>query len=412
MMMNQTFGDPRRQAHKGSLLASVPVFVEQMQAKGYAAASVKISIRLVKDFAAWLDQRGVESHSLSAKHVADYLGDRWLQRRRRRGDAFTLHAFARFVAPDGYKASFEQDVAISPARRVRLEFEQYLLRERGLAAASIRLYGDSVKRFLESAFGDAEVRLDQLTAPDVIRFVQADAARLRHPKRAQVMTTALRSFLQYGRYRGEIVVDLHTCVPTVANWSMAGIPKALSPPQVHSLLAGCDRQSSAGRRDYAMLMLISRLGLRAGEVVELTLDDLDWSEGTIRIRGPARRVDCLPLPADVGAALVDYLRHGRPACASRNVFIRSRAPQRALLGPSAVSCIVFRALRRAGIDSPTKGAHLLRHSLATQMLGGGASLGEIAEILRHRNPQTTTIYAKVDLVALHTLALPWPGDVQ
>ena len=270
----------------------------------------------------------------------------------------------------------------------------------------------SVERFLESAFGDAEVRLDQLTAPDVIRFVQADAARLRHPKRAQVMTTALRSFLQYGRYRGEIVVGLHTCVPTVANWSMAGIPKTISPPQVHSLLAGCDRQSSAGRRDYAMLVLISRLGLRASEVVELTLDDLDWTEGTIRIRGPARRVDCLPLPADVGAALVDYLRHGRPACASRNVFIRSRAPQRALLGPSAVSCIVFRALRRAGIDSPSKGAHLLRHSLATQMLGGGASLGEIAEILRHRNPQTTTIYAKVDLASLHTLALPWPGGVQ
>ena len=410
--MTQTFRNPCHQAHNGSLLASVPVFVVQMQAKGYAAASMKIATRLVKDFAAWLDQRGVESHSLSAKHVADYLDDRWLHRRRRRGDAFTLHAFARFVAPDGYKASSEREVAISPARSVRQEFEQYLLRERGLAAASIRLYGDSVGRFLESAFGDTEVRLAQLTAPEVIRFVQAEAARLHHPKRAQVMTAALRSFLQYGRYCGEIVADLHACVPTVANWSMAGIPKTISPAQVHRLLGGCDRQSAAGRRDYAMLLLISRLGLRAGEVVELTLDDLDWREGAIRIRGPAQRVDRLPLPADVGAALVDYLRHGRPACASRNVFIRSRAPQRALLGPSAVSCLVCRALHRAGIDSPTKGAHLLRHSLATQMLGGGASLAEIAEILRHRNPQTTTIYAKVDLVSLHTLALPWPGGVQ
>jgi site-specific recombinase XerD len=222
----------------------------------------------------------------------------------------------------------------------------------------------------------------------------------------------LRSFLQYGRFHGEIVLDLHTCVPTVANWSMAGIPKTISLAQVHSLLGHCDRQSATGRRDYAMLLLISRLGLRASEVVELTLDDIDWTEGVIRIRGPAQRVDCLPLPADVGAALVNYLRHGRPACASRNVFIRSRAPHRALLGPSAVSCIVFRGLRRAGIDSPTKGAHLLRHSLATQMLGGGASLSEIAKILRHRNPQTTTIYAKVDLVSLHTLALPWPGGVQ
>jgi integrase/recombinase XerD len=412
MMMTRTFNDLRRQAQEGSLLASVQVFVEQMLADGYAAASMKISTRLVEDFAVWLDQRGVEGTSLSAKHVTDYLDDRWLHRRRRRGDAFTLHAFVRLVAPDGFKAISEREVAISLTCRVRQEFEQYLLRERGLAAATIRLYGESVERFLESAFGHAEVRLDRLTAPDVIRFVQADAARLHHPKRAQVMTTALRSFLRYGRYRGEIVGDLHTCVPTVASWSMAGIPKTISPAQVQILLGRCDRQSATGRRDYAMLLVISRLGLRASEVVELTLDDLDWIEGAIRIRGPAHRIDRLPLPADVGVALADYLRHGRPACASRNVFIRSRAPVRALLGPSAVSCIVLRALRRAGIDAPTKGAHLLRHSLATQMLGGGASLGEIAEILRHRNPQTTTIYAKVDLASLDTLALPWPGGVQ
>jgi len=222
----------------------------------------------------------------------------------------------------------------------------------------------------------------------------------------------VRSFLQYGRYLGDIRADLHASVPTVANWSMAGIPKSISASQVHSLLAQCDRRTAIGRRDYAVLLLLARLGLRGGEVVELTLDDLDWDEGAIRIRGPARRCDRLPMPADVGAALVDYLRDGRPACPARNVFIRSRAPRRGLLGPSAVSCIVFRALRRAGIESHCKGAHLLRHSLATQMLGNGASLSEIGEILRHRNPQTTTIYAKVDLASLHALALPWPGGVQ
>jgi site-specific recombinase XerD len=412
MMMTQTFVDPGPLTHQGTFLAFVQVFVEQMQAKGYAAASMKTSTRLVKEFAVWLDLQGIASQSLSAKHVVNYLDHRWLQRRRRRGDAFTLEAFARHVAPDEYECRPEQAIAISPALRVRHEFEWYLLHERGLAAASILLYGDSIGRFLDSVFGNAEVRLDQLTAPDIIGFVQTEAARLRHPKRAQVMTTALRSFLQYGRYRGEIVVDLQSCVPTVANWSMTGIPKTISPAQVQSLLGHCDRQSATGRRDYAMLLLISRLGLRASEVVNLTLDDLDWTEGAIHIRGPAQRVDRLPLPADVGAALVDYLRQARPDCASRNVFLRSRAPRRALLGPGSVSCIVFRALRRAGIESPTKGAHLLRHSLATQMLGGGASLGEIAEILRHRNPQTTTIYAKVDLVSLHTLALAWPGGVQ
>jgi integrase/recombinase XerD len=412
MMMTQTLRNPSRVPPQGSLLGTVQVFAEQMQAQGYAEASMKTSTRLVKDFAVWLDQHGIASQSLSAKHVADYLDHRWRKLRRRRGDAFTLEAFGQFVAPNGYKASSGQEAAISPARRVRQEFEQYLLCERGLAAASILLYGNSIERFLDSVFGASEVRLDQISAPDVIGFVQTEAARLNHPKRAQVMTTALRSFLQYGRYRGEIVVDLHTCVPTVANWSLAGIPRTISPAQVQRLLGGCDRQSATGRRDYAILVLISRLGLRASEVVQLTLDDLDWTEGAIRIRGPAQRADRLPLPADVGAALVDYLRHGRPDCTSRNVFIRSRAPQRALLGPSAVSCIVCRALRRAGIVSLTKGAHMLRHSLATQMLAGGASLGEIAEILRHRNPQTTTIYAKVDLASLHTLALPWPGGVQ
>ncbi len=411
--MTQTFKDPCRQLRKGSpFFASVQVFVEQMQAHGYAAGSVELATRLVKDFTSWLDQHGIEGRRLSATLVADYLEDRWRQFRRRRGDAFTLLAFARLVAPDGFRASSVQQIEISPARRVRQEFEQHLLDERGLAAATIRLYGDSAGRFLDSAFGEAEVRLDQLRATDVVRFVQVEAARLHHPKRAQVMTTALRSFLQYGRYRGEIVADLHACVPTVANWSKAGIPRSILPAQVQSLLERCDRHSATGRRDYAMLLLISRLGLRASEVVALMLDDIDWAEGSMRIRGPAQRVDRLPLPTDVGAALVDYLRHGRPACSTRNVFLRSRAPQRALLGPSAVSCIVFRALRRAGIDSPTKGAHLLRHSLATQMLGTGASLGEIAEILRHRNPQTTTIYAKVDLGSLHTLALPWPGGVQ
>jgi len=410
--MTQTFKNPCLQAQTGLFSASVQMFVEQMQTQGYAAASVKTSTRLVKDFTVWLDQRGIDGQGLSAQHATDYLNDRWLHRRRRRGDAFTLHAFIRLVAPDGGKARSEQEDTIATVLRVQQDFEQYLLRERGLAAASIHLYGDSVGRFLKNTFGDGEVRLNQITSTDVVRFVQVDAARLHHPKRAKVMTTALRSFLQYGRYRGDIVADLHSCVPTVANWSMAGIPKTISTSQVQSLLAGCDRQSIVGRRDYAMLLLISRLGLRAGEVVDLTLDDIDWNEGAISIRGPAQRVDRLPLPSDVGAALVDYLRHGRAACSARNVFIQIHAPRRALLGPSAVSCIVRRALLRAGIDSPSKGAHLLRHSLATQMLGGGASLAEIADILRHRNPQTTTIYAKVDLDSLHTLALPWPGGVQ
>jgi integrase/recombinase XerD len=412
MIMTQTFKGPCVRAQMASFSAFVQLFAEKLQAQGYMAESVKKSVRLVTDFVTWLDRRGVEDRSVVAAQIASYLNERWLQRRRRRGDAFTLHGFARLCAPAGYDEVSGQPAAIAPARRVRQEFEQYLLHDRGLAAASIRLYGDAVGRFLESLFGDGEVQLGRLTATDIVRVVQAEAARLQHAKRAKIMVSALRSFLQYGRYRGDITVDLHTCVPTVANWSKAGIPRTISASQVQSLLDGCDRGRAAGRRDYAILLLLARLGLRASEVVDLRLEHLNWDQGTIDIHGPAPRCDRLPLPPEVGAAIAAYLCDGRPACAVRNVFIRSRAPRRALLGPSAVSCVVCRALRRANIDSAFKGAHLLRHSLATQMLGSGASLGEIAEILRHRNPQTTTIYAKVDLVALHPLALPWPGGAQ
>jgi site-specific recombinase XerD len=412
--MFRSFKVARTQARQAGDSPSlfVQVFGEQLQAQGYAPASVRSATRLVKDFASWLDEQAVGCSDLLPTHAVDYLNYRWLHQRRRRGDAHTLRAFVRLVTAEGCAAQPTQPDPITPARGVRNEFEGYLLHQRGLAAATIGLYGDAVGRFLEQAFGDGEVRLGQLTAADVVRFVQADAARLHHPKRAKVMTTALRSFLQYGRYRGDISADLAACVPTVASWAMAGIPRTISTVEVQKLLAHCDRRSAAGRRDYAMLLLIARLGLRASEVVNLTLDDLDWDEGAIRIRGPAQRCDRLPMPADVGSALVDYLRQGRPECAVRNVFIRSRAPRRALLGPSAVSCVVCRALQRAGIDAPFKGAHLLRHSLATHMLGRGASLGEIGEILRHRNPQTTTIYAKVDLASLRTLALPWPGGAQ
>ena len=409
--MTQVFDFQQPVAVTGSFLALVPLLAEQMRASGYAPASMKISIGLVRGFAAWLDQRETCGPSVEASLVDEYLDERWQYRRRRRGDAFTLREFVRLVAVDNTTAT-ATPIAKTPRQHVLRKYEHYLLCERGLAPATIRLYGDAVGRFLAHAFGDGEVRLGEIAAVHVTRFVQLDAARLRHPKRAKVMTCALRSFLQYGRYIGDIHTDLHASVPTVAIWSMAGIPRSISAAQVHSLIAQCDRRTATGRRDYAVLLLLARLGLRAGEVVDLTLDDLDWDEGAIQIRGPAQRCDRLPMPADVGTALVEYLRDGRPACPARNVFIRSRAPHRELLGPSAVSCIVCRALRRAGIESPCKGAHLLRHSLATQMLGNGASLSEIGEILRHRNPQTTTIYAKVDLASLIALALPWPGGVQ
>lgn len=223
------------------------------------------------------------------------------------------------------------------------------------------------------------------------------------------MVTVLRSFFRFLYQRGHITSDLASAVPSVANWRLSQIPKSLRPDQVERLLASCDRQTPIGRRDYAILLLLARLGLRAGEVVALTLEDLDWETGVFTVHGKGNRREQLPLPEDVGEALVDYLRHSRPPCSSRRVFIRQRAPRQGFSSSAAIDDVVRRALARAGLNPPFKGAHLLRHSLATRMLGSGASLAEIGDILRHCCPETTQIYAKVDLSALRALAPPWPG---
>jgi integrase/recombinase XerD len=226
------------------------------------------------------------------------------------------------------------------------------------------------------------------------------------------MTTALRSFLHYARYRGDITLDLVAAIPSVANWSMSSIPRAIPAESVRQLLASFNRRTAQGRRDYAILLLLARLGLRASEVAFLELDDLDWEVGQVTVRGKRGARAALPLPADVGAAIAAYLQHGRPHSPSRRVFVRALAPAVGFAGPSAIACVVRDALERAGVNAPTKGAHQFRHALATQMLRRGASLSEIGEILRHRSPETTTIYAKVDLDALRPLALAWPGGAR
>jgi len=244
-----------------------------------------------------------------------------------------------------------------------------------------------------------------------LRFVRHQAARL-HRKRAKLMTTALRSFLRYARYCGELDVDLAAAVPVVPNWSMTTVPRAIAPDQVRQLLASIDRRSGTGRRDYAIVLLLARLGLRSGEVASLTLDDVDWKAGQLTVHGKSGRRNELPLPAEVGEAIAAYLQDGRPHSASRFVFLRAKAPVRGFRGASGIGSIVRHSLQRGGVDTPTMGAHQFRHGLATEMLRQGASLDEIGDVLGHRHPQTTSIYTKVDIEALRGLALPWPGSTR
>jgi len=193
---------------------------------------------------------------------------------------------------------------------------------------------------------------------------------------------------------------------------MTSIPRAIPPDQVRQLLSSINRRTAIGRRDYAILLLLSRLGLRSNEVVTLELGDIDWQAGRFSVRGKGGRRTELPLPHDVGKAIAEYLRYGRPRSTSRRVFLRGIAPIGGLRGQTAIASLIRQSLKRAGIKAPTNGAHQFRHSLATQMLLRGASLTEIGEVLGHRSPESTKLYARVDLEALRRLALPWPGGVR
>jgi site-specific recombinase XerD len=295
----------------------------------------------------------------------------------------------------------------SPIDRIVDAYEVYLREERALATATIVNYVPFVHDFLKHRFGTGAVKFSCLSADDVVRFVRHRAPTLLR-KRAKLMTSALRSFLNYARYCGEVDVDLAAAVPIVPNWSMTSIPRAIAPDQIRQLLASIDRRTGTGRRDYAILLLLARLGLRSGEVASLTLDDIDWEAGQLTAHGKSGRRNELPLPAEVGKAIAAYLKNGRPHSTNRFVFLRARAPVRGFQGASGIGSIVRHSLQRSGVDTLTMGAHQFRHGLATEMLRRGASLGEIGDVLGHRRPQTTTIYAKVDIQALRRLALPWP----
>jgi integrase/recombinase XerD len=284
-------------------------------------------------------------------------------------------------------------------------YRDYLLGERGVQPEVARGYIDLVRPFAERHAAGGSVGVRALTAGDVTAFLTAQARRLA-PKTAQRLATALRSLLRLWHLQGLTGGPLDQAVPQVAN-RRPGLPRPLEPGQVQAMLDFCDRATAAGRRDLAMLTLMARVGLRAGEVAGLRLDDSDWRAGEVTIGGKANRRDQLPLPSDVGEAVAAWLQDGRPPTAlDRTVFTRILAPHHGLTTGGVTQAVVA-AARRAGLG--TIYAHRLRHSAATAMLTEGGSLTEIGQVLRHRRPMTTASYAKVDTAALRALARPWPG---
>ena len=397
---------------EGPLSAHIAGFARWAREEGYAVLPRHRKVRLAACFSRWLGQKAISLRRVCSEHPARFLWSRARQVKIQQADAATLRQLLGFLRRQGVvPAEKIPPPRLTPAEQAVHEFERYSRNERMLAERSVDSYVPFVRKFLADRFGDGSVRLSCLCAGDVVRFVRRQAPRL-HLKRAKLLTTALRSFLHYARYRGEITSDLAAAVPTVANWSRPSIPRGIPADAVRRLLASVNRRTATGRRDYAILHLLARLGLRAGEVVRLKLEDIDWTAGSITVHGKGGRRSVLPLPPDVGSAIAAYLRHGRPRSSSRCVFLRTLAPFRGFLGSWSIAQLVRRNLARAGIQAPTQGAHQFRHALATEMLQHGASLAEIGDVLRHHSLETTKIYTAVNLDSLRALALPWPGGVR
>jgi integrase/recombinase XerD len=395
--------DPSRVRVEGPLAPYVDGFRVELAQQGYSGSTVAQHLRLMGHLSRWLAVRGLDGRAATPELVGAYLVQRraagYASLRSRRGLAPLLDYLRRYAG-----APRAVPVERNPVERVLLRYARFLQSERGLVQSTIRRNVELVRPFLTGRVRADGDDLCGLTAGDVAAFV---TAACQGPGRATAsrMATALRSLLRFLHVEGLIDRPLVEAVPPVAAWKLAGLPKTLRAEQVSALLATCDQDCLVGRRDFAILTLLVRLGLRAGEVAALRLDDIDWRRGEITVRGKGNRHERLPLPVDVGHAVASYLRADARVAAGREVFTRLRAPHGPMTSGAVTQMVASRG-RRAGFGPVY--AHRLRHTAATGMLRAGGTLSEIGQVLRHRHVLTTAIYAKTDLEGLRTLARPWP----
>lgn len=384
---------------EGPLARYAEGFRAELLGQGYTRGSAAHQIHLMAHLSRWLEAQGLESAALDERVAGDFAAAR-------RADGYAAQLSVRAVMP---LLGYLRALGMAPPRVPEPEapddcltgrFARYLARERCLAAESIRGYTGVARRFL------AEVEVEGLTGAEVTGFARRECGR-RGVASAKATVTGLRALLRFLYLDGQITAPLAGAVPSAACWQLSALPRGVSPADLARIVDSCDRHGVAGRRDYAIIVLLARLGLRAGEVAGLELGDINWRQGEIIVRGKGSRRDYLPLPADVGEAVAGWLAGGRPRnAAGPAVFVRLRPPH-GRLASTSVSCVVRRACARAGVAAA--GAHRLRHTAAIGMLAAGGTLAEIGQVLRHARPGTTAIYAKADLLALSPLARPWPG---
>lgn len=396
---------------EGPLAPYFEPYSEYLVDRGYSQVSYWKKTFLVSEFSCWLDREKIAASEITAEHEEAFLRYNAECRCPKRGDPIALSGITSWLHENGV---IEGKPIASPATseidRILQQYISYLHEDRGLASTTIENYAGYARRFLVDMCGAEELKLGSMRASQITDYVRRNAPQDRTFASAKDTVTALRSFLRFARYRDYIQTDLATAVPSVAGWSMASIPRAMPADCVRRLLDESKTwRSPAGLRNRAILLLLARLGLRAREIVCLELGDIDWSEGCLSVHGKGRQERPLPLPHDVGQAIASYLKDGRPQSACRRVFLRSRAPFDGLKGSSDICQIVRRAIGRAGLELDFTGSHQLRHALAVDMLRQGLSLTEIGQVLRHRSPDATRRYAKVDIEGLREVALPWPG---
>ena len=396
--------DPSRVRVTGPLDPFVVGFGAALRAQGYKPRGIAGQLRLMAHLSRWLAEEDLGAPSLTGPVVERFVAARraagYAQFRSPRAlEPLLFHLRELGEAPPPSLPEPE-----GPVEELLWRYRCYLIEERGLRAASATVYADAVRPFLETRLTPQGLQLADLDAGCVAGFVLAQERGS-----AKQMVSRLRSLLGFLHLEGMIPRPLACAVPAVARWRLSSLPKGISSAEVARLLAACDRRTSMGRRDFAILTMLVRLGLRPAEVASLRLGDIDWHRGEIAISGKGPRLERLPVPVDVGEAIAGYLGRGRPCSAQDgSVFVRAFAPHRALTA-CAVSAIAMRASKRAGITHVH--ACRLRHTAASELLAAGASLQEVGQVLRHRRPETTAIYAKVNREALRTLARPWPGGV-
>lgn len=374
--------------------------------QGYSRESAARHLRLMGQLSSWLSARGLDAGALTWSRAEEFVSER---RAAGCGARVSLSAMGPLLDHlRGAGAVCLTPVPAAPADQLLAAYGGYLAGERALAERSIGDYARVARQFLAwwSRRGGGELALAQLTAGDVTAFVLEEHGR-GSAASARRVVTGLRSLLRYLHVEGHIAGQLAPAVLAVPGWRGSTPQRGLAAGEVARLLASFDRRTALGRRDYAMVMVMARLGLRAGEVAAIELDDIDWRAGELTVAGKGDRRERLPVPADVGQALAGYCQRGRPGTSCRALFLRARAP-RTKLSADAVTSAVHRAAARAGM--PGVGAHRLRHTAATQMLRAGGSLFEVGAVLRQRRSSVTAVYAKVSPAALRLVARRWPGS--